>query len=146
MHQWTPVLLLAAVLLGSGCPDASWSQLDGQCYWVSDWLDQVDGDSLEEACARKHPDAQPASVHSENVSVFIANLIDIGDAYIGLRRDEGGLNWVWTDGSNEDYINWADEQPFDGQNCTIINDFDGTWYSELCSTPNNFACQLADQP
>ncbi|EFO89507.1 CRE-CLEC-50 protein [Caenorhabditis remanei] len=103
-------------------------------------------DDAEAACVLLG--AHLTSVHSETENTFVANLASCGIkegnpkdlAWIGMHKV--GQDWVWTDGTKSDYINWAPKQPDNPgkENCVetapdLSHDkWYENWNNEACST------------
>ena len=131
------------------CPPG-WSRLDHSCYLIpsltASWLE------AGLACAVFDPRARLASVH-QGSSALIAGLVASSDtemAWIGLHRPTGTTDWLWTDGSAVDFINWHPPNPSNTQSnekCTEMRTYEGVqgiggWNDRDCTVAINFVCQI----
>ena len=102
-----------------------------------------------------------ASVHSQDEQDTIAALIpDGGSGWIGFHDllAEAGcedLGFVWTDGSETDYTNWAEGEPNDwlagaphcdgsgNEDCTEQGGYGGTAWNDMdCDTVMPYVCKV----
>ncbi|XP_055370153.1 ladderlectin-like [Betta splendens] len=124
------------------CPHG-WSQFRDHCYlFVSTpkaWVDaevycQFDGANL-------------ASVHCEQGNHFLMSLTR-GDTHNFPQSWLGGFDsirpgfWMWSDGSDFDYNNWAENVHDDkDNNCLRMNyEYDLKWFPTSCRDPLPFVC------
>ena len=58
------------------------------------------------------------------------------------RASEGGFSW--TDGTTVEYVNWANDQPTDGEldNCVEISPQVGKWSTIQCNSKKNWICKI----
>uniref|UniRef100_A0A914CGQ7 C-type lectin domain-containing protein n=1 Tax=Acrobeloides nanus TaxID=290746 RepID=A0A914CGQ7_9BILA len=50
--------------------------------------------------------------------------------------------WLWSDGSNSTYVNWAAGQPSSTSGCITPHIPNGLWYSESCETLKYYICEI----
>ena len=89
-----------------------------------------------------------ASIHSEEEHQFVVGLNGgSGFPWLGGRRDPGNRdNFLWSDGTPWDYINWARGQP-DGirngfEDCAHMWEREnGLWNDASCSLMYAFVCK-----
>ncbi|XP_063079975.1 macrophage mannose receptor 1-like [Engraulis encrasicolus] len=90
-----------------------------------------------------------ASVHSEELNVFLQKLTENTMAWIGGRKDdEAALTWQWNDQTPFDYQDWARKQPAASpQNLCILMNYhpygqdSWGWANELCDIAYGYVCQ-----
>ena len=86
--------------------------------------------------AKQHALAQVISFHY------------VGMTWIGLQRDpKNKSRWLWVDGSNANYTNWAKEEPDnegDMENCTGIPSYlaPAKWKDMACNSFLSYVCEL----
>jgi len=127
------------------CPDSSWSQLHGVCYWASG-DDYIYGNQVAEACRQLHPSAQPVAIHDSETNALLYSMMDDSlNTFLGLTRAGDSSPWIWADGSDGDFINWGSGQPVDGVGgwCAVMYHTEEVWYSQDCSySYDPYFCQL----
>jgi hypothetical protein len=96
-----------------------------------------------------------ASIHSEEESLVLKHMLDHSHRYwIGLNdvAAEMGTNrtgWVWSDGSQADYTNWARNYPFVSgggvSDCVVIR-LGWGWADTKCDNKYKAICRRIPPP
>ena len=78
-------------------------------------------------------------------------LLGVHNHWLGLSDVETEDEWLWVDGEEADYTNWAENQPDNagaGENCAAIwnglvgeEQIVGEWNDGACATPLPFICE-----
>lgn len=120
------------------CPDG-WSQADGRCYLYRDhW---VSADMLPILCIDIHPDAWSASIHSSRANQLLYSLKPENvTAWIGLDSSRGAY-YLWTDGSEKDFLHWGADQPDDRYSYAYMAE-SGYWETSAYTAWRPFFCQI----
>ena len=143
----TPVMLALLVMLPSAaaCPPEWTPYSNGFCYrWFNvgwPWY------FAKDACDFGEPGAQLASIHDFELNMFLVDTVAAGSAaWIGYHRTDTGAEWVWTDGSADNYTNWKSGYPDrEGEGCTILHcGENGTWCTRDCDNRYPLLCQIED--
>jgi len=130
------------------CPD-DWTPYQDKCIWFSGNV-TVSGYSVASACYSLDPPAQPASIHSEDETAVLTQLIlESGTTkpfpWTGLTLEAENGNWTWLDGSAVDFLNWEDGRPR-GHECGGMDArsrWSGRWWDEPCYLADRpYLCQL----
>ncbi|XP_051916283.1 galactose-specific lectin nattectin-like [Hippocampus zosterae] len=120
------------------CPKG-WTQLDCHCYIFEDE-------------ARAFADAEAVcnilggnlvSIHNELENALVLELIRAGgeteEAWIGLHDAIQNGDYIWTDGSDQTFLNFdaMDSEPnaMTGD-CVVIDEDDGLWETNACADTN----------
>jgi len=93
--------------------------------------------------------ANLASIHSEAEFLFLQDLVASYSGSFWLGGTDAAVegSWLWSDGSDWDYINWMPGQPDSGtsQNCLAMDTGEGgSWRDLGCITDNvySFICRM----
>ncbi|XP_037109262.1 galactose-specific lectin nattectin-like [Syngnathus acus] len=128
--------------IANSCPQG-WTQLDCECY-------------IYEAEPRSFADAESvcnilggnlASIHNDLENAFIVEVIrangDETEGWIGLHDAILDTDYIWTDGSDEDFLNFdtANSEPnaLTGD-CVEVDETDGLWQTASCTDLNVYVC------
>jgi len=88
---------------------SEWSCYEDSCYYVgSDTMTWVSANSF---CVGMG--SELASIHSAAEDEYLTTLCGDKNCWIGLNDVDSEGNWVWTDGSDVNYLNWLTDQPDD---------------------------------
>jgi len=130
-HEASPTLRLSC--------EGGAQLFNGSCFWVAHYFVQVTYAEAEEGCRQRN--MQMASVHSQEEHDFILGLERMVYPWIGLNDRAAEGDFVWTDGTAVDYLNWGPVQPDGGtmQNCVFLRD-DGFW-DHPCTIRQGIACR-----
>uniref|UniRef100_A0A914YC54 C-type lectin domain-containing protein n=1 Tax=Panagrolaimus superbus TaxID=310955 RepID=A0A914YC54_9BILA len=89
------------------------------------------------------------SIHNAFESVFInekaqKNFTDssMNHFWVGLNDLVKSNNWVWTDGSAVDFVEWDYKQPEETFKCTASSLQTGLWHSANCDEGKPFICKI----
>ncbi|XP_077375326.1 galactose-specific lectin nattectin-like isoform X2 [Festucalex cinctus] len=125
------------ILTDVSCPEG-WTQLDCDCY-------------IFQAEARSFADAEAicnilggnvVSIHNDLENAIVQQLIIAGGntaAFIGLHNALAAGDFIWTDGTVEDFRNFVPMNPISG-NCVILVTVGGLWVSVPCTGPGPYVC------
>ncbi|XP_077425165.1 lectin-like [Vanacampus margaritifer] len=128
---------------GNDCPK-DWTQLDCHCY-----IYQPDIRAFADAEAVCNIlDANLVSIHSDLENALVVHLIRAGGnddvAWIGLNDAIEDDDFIWTDGSQQDFLNFDTGshpgEPDQTGNCVAIDEDDGFWQDDLCTDEEPFVC------
>ncbi|XP_077425166.1 galactose-specific lectin nattectin-like [Vanacampus margaritifer] len=124
----------------NNCPKG-WTRLDCNCYiYQPDTRDFADAESVCNIL-----EANLASIHSDLENAFVTELALAGDNdaefWIGLNDAIEADDYIWTDGTVNDFENFAGSGPDNTiGNCVEVDSSDGEWSTELCVSDNAFVC------
>ena len=89
-------------------------------------------------------------VDNQEENDFITQL-GVHNHWLGLSDVETEDEWLWVDGEEANYTNWAENQPDnagDGEHCVVIwnglvgeEEIVGEWNDGACATPLPFICE-----
>jgi len=118
------------------CPK-HWSSFNGGCYKLFDSFETWD--AAENICQGEG--GQLTSVHSEEEDSFLQSIATGSSFWIGGYPNNEG-DWVWSDGSDFDYINSYDANT--GCLYQSYGHYNFGWSSALCDTYyyKTFICKL----
>ncbi|XP_011677413.1 echinoidin [Strongylocentrotus purpuratus] len=153
------LMTLAAVAL-FGLPEATgqcacssgWSSFAGNCYRY--FTQKVNWQAAQNAC--QGLGANLVSMHDEAENTFAYALIltdgcdaptgEDGFAWIGYHQPNGPF--VWSDGSSNDYTNWAENQPdnynhgYATEDCGHLRNVpSGSWNDFPCNKQIGYICK-----
>lgn len=131
-------LSLLAVINAAASLDCE--TLGDLCYFIS--FSNVYGDEQAYACRLLHPDAEPVSIHSEEVNSFLLSMSSGHSPWIGLRRKSADEDYAWIDGSSVDFTNWKQEPDHDSKNYGYLSNADGKWLVDDSEDPGSHFCQV----
>ncbi|XP_061629059.1 galactose-specific lectin nattectin-like [Phyllopteryx taeniolatus] len=125
----------------NGCPKG-WTRLDCHCYIFQD--EQRAFADAESVCQIIHGNL--ASIHSDLENAFLLELIraggEEGQSWIGLHDTIADGDYIWTDGSDQDFLNFnvnASPNPEPNSangDCVEIDEDDGLWQTAECIDTN----------
>ena len=84
-----------------------------------------------------------AMVKSQAEQQAVASIIS-EKTWIGLQRDsKDNSPWLWVDGSNATYVNWADGKPDNsgGEEFCVQMFAKGKWNDRRCSAAHSYLCE-----
>ncbi|XP_061533679.1 galactose-specific lectin nattectin-like [Phycodurus eques] len=128
------------VVKDNGCPKG-WTRLDCHCYIFQDEVRSFA--DAESVCQIIHGNL--ASIHSDLENAFVLEIIRAGgeilQSWIGLHDALADGDYIWTDGSEEDFLNFdvgaAVPEPNSGTgDCVEIDQTDGLWQTADCMDTN----------
>ncbi|XP_077578104.1 galactose-specific lectin nattectin-like [Stigmatopora nigra] len=129
----------AAPKIENSCPQG-WTQLDCHCYKYED--DERTFADAESVC--NILGGNMVSIHNDLENAFVLELIKAAgnndEAWIGLSDAIEGSTFLWTDGSDNEYENFADGEPNETGSCVEIDTDDGSWDDILCSAELPYVC------
>uniref|UniRef100_A0AC34GBB1 C-type lectin domain-containing protein n=1 Tax=Panagrolaimus sp. ES5 TaxID=591445 RepID=A0AC34GBB1_9BILA len=93
----------------------------------------------EENC--KEQGAHLVSIHSRDEQDLIATMVGLVDDWfwIGLYSIDDSHNWIYSDGTPYDYMNWHKGYPGNGNYECVNIDRDGTWLNDASCNRNGYA-------
>ncbi|KAG0695880.1 Macrophage mannose receptor 1 [Chionoecetes opilio] len=130
------------------CPDG-WSSWNLNCYRLSsvaaNWF------TAEDNC-HAMLSSELVSITNKDENDYIEGLLidaQVGNTWLGLRDDDSGKDWHWSDGSLYDWTNWGTDEPndaYDEEHCGEMraNDYyyNGQWNDIKCSTEDYYVCKI----
>ncbi|XP_019712631.1 lithostathine-1-alpha-like [Hippocampus comes] len=123
------------------CPKG-WTLLDCNCYVYED--EPRTFADAEAVC--NILGGNLVSIHSDLENAVVQQLIlagtnDDDEAWIGLHDTILDGDYIWTDGTVEDFRNFGSGQPnaLNG-NCVAMDETDGQWESALCTDDDEYVC------
>ncbi|NWR28870.1 MRC1 protein, partial [Tachuris rubrigastra] len=131
------------------CPESrghkSWIPFHGHCYYFEASKKRSWSQSHQE-CARLGADL--VSVEDYTEANFLANTIKIlhgksPNFWTGLKKNYRGKQWVWTDKSAMDFVNWQMGEPSNKRHkdCGEICALSGYWKTNVCSFKKGYICK-----
>ncbi|KAM9829855.1 echinoidin-like [Syngnathus typhle] len=126
---------------GNNCPKG-WTQLDCFCYIYEDESRTfADAESVCNILG-----GNLVSIHNELENALVRELVEAGDGtlpgsfWIGLTDAVLNGDFMWTDGSNVDFINFDGGVSDDDGDCVEMETADGEWDDVACSTDSPYVC------
>ncbi|XP_061123492.1 lithostathine-1-beta-like [Syngnathus typhle] len=124
---------------GNNCPKG-WTQLDCFCYiYESESRTFADAESVCNILG-----GNLVSIQNELENAVVLELIraasDTNQAWIGLNDGVENGDFMWTDGSNVDFINFDGGAAADGGDCVEMETDDGEWDDVPCATDSPYVC------
>jgi len=138
------LLLLAIAAAAARCPNQDWTQQGDHCYWISEF--KVTWSSVKAVCdSLTGISAKPATIHDGVEETNLAKVLQGKRAWLGLFRPYAIADWIWEDGSQVNFTDWAADEPSENGNCAVINYDTSTsqWGTEECSADHPAVCQTA---
>ncbi|XP_050958750.1 ladderlectin-like [Labeo rohita] len=122
------------------CP-YGWTNFGVRCFRF--FSQQVNWITAEKNCQRL--DANLASVHNKLENDFLISLLPSSTlCWMGAHDGEQDGQWLWNDGTPNDYTNWCPGEPNNSgspENCGEINfSSKRCWNDEKCSTLMGYLC------
>ncbi|XP_068726208.1 uncharacterized protein [Montipora capricornis] len=141
VQRFDPLTVSYAVLADI-CPD-NWIYFKGYCYQkVSSCDSWNNGQSRCAALGANLP-----SVHSQEENVFLQNLHNGENGWLGLSDINSEGTFVWSDGTRFDFHYWATNQPNNFRNEDCVHTL-GTlpahrfkWNDVSCSSCHKYSCK-----
>ncbi|XP_077998784.1 lectin BRA-3-like [Glandiceps talaboti] len=125
------------------CP-STWPTYGGNCYSFID----AENDWIKAESACKSFGGHLASIHSRQENEFVVGLLPSSQkVWIGLNDKDWEGEFAWSDGSDVEYTNWANNAPDDkrGEDCTAYNPSLTTssqWDDMDCNKEYKFVCKI----
>ncbi|XP_057692854.1 galactose-specific lectin nattectin-like [Corythoichthys intestinalis] len=123
------------------CPKG-WTRLDCNCYiYQGEIRALADAESVCNILG-----GNVASIHSDLENAFIHELVqaggDEGYAVLGLHDTIEDDDYIWTDGSENDYTNFdmSAGEPDGSGDCVEMDISDGLWENVACDTERAYVC------
>ncbi|NXD11888.1 MRC1 protein, partial [Nothocercus nigrocapillus] len=128
------------------CPESkghkSWIPFHGHCYYFEASRKRTWSQAHQE-CTRLAADLVSIKDYAE--ANFLSDSIKIlhgksPNFWIGLKKNE---EWVWTDKTAVDFVNWNMAEPSGNRNkhCGEISALSGYWNSNVCSFKKGYICK-----
>ncbi|XP_061828779.1 galactose-specific lectin nattectin-like [Nerophis lumbriciformis] len=122
-----------------GCCPKGWTQLEDQCYiFQEDLRTFADAESVCNVLG-----GNLVSIHNYVENLVVVGLAKEGDVeftWIGLHDAIEKGDFIWTDGTDFDFDNFANDEPdFDGA-CVELSVTDGTFFDKDCTFQQSFVC------
>nr|XP_057907639.1 lactose-binding lectin l-2-like [Doryrhamphus excisus] len=122
-----------------GCCPQGWTQVDDHCYiFQSEVRTFADAESVCNTLG-----GNLASIHSYLENLAVAGLIKEGGAdyaWIGLHDAIKKGNYIWTDGTNVEFLNFAPVEPNGTGACVELYVADFTFFDEDCTIFHPYVC------
>ncbi|XP_077424933.1 lectin BRA-3-like [Vanacampus margaritifer] len=123
----------------NNCPPG-WTQFNCNCYIFQ--AEEREFDDAESVC--QILGGNLASIHTDLENTFVQGLIpgDVSAAWIGYNDQDTNTDFVWTDGTADDFMNFdtTNSEPDDDGDCVTINEDDGLWSDADCKNEEAFVC------
>ncbi|XP_049608597.1 galactose-specific lectin nattectin-like isoform X3 [Syngnathus scovelli] len=125
--------------LSSDCPKG-WTQLTCHCYIYQDETRNfADAESVCNILG-----GNLVSIHSDLENAFVQELIRAGgntdEVWIGLHDAIENDDFIWTDGSDEDFTNFASSEPDETGDCVELDESNGNWQDASCTDDLAYVC------
>ncbi|XP_050973909.1 ladderlectin-like isoform X2 [Labeo rohita] len=123
------------------CP-YGWTNFGVRCFKF--FSQQVNWITAEKNC--QSLDANLASVHNKLENDFLISLLPPSSTHcwVGAHDGEQDGQWLWSDGTPNDYTNWCPGEPNNSgspENCGEINfSSKSCWNDHKCSTLMGYLC------
>ncbi|XP_019712627.1 echinoidin isoform X2 [Hippocampus comes] len=125
------------------CPKG-WTLLDCNCY-VYQTEERTFADA-EAVC--NILGGNLVSIHSDLENAVVQQLIVAGtpddpdeEAWVGLHDSVLDGDFMWTDGTIVDFLNFDTDQPDPtGDVCVLMDETDGEWRTESCTELHEYVC------
>ncbi|XP_061633486.1 lithostathine-1-alpha-like [Phyllopteryx taeniolatus] len=130
-----------SVKVQNSCPKG-WTQLDCHCYQYQD--EERTFADAESVC--NILGGNLVSIHSDLENAFILELIRQGgnddEAWIGYHDAVEEDDFLWTDGSDQDYTNFdvSGTEPDGTGDCVHMDESAGLWEDSVCSDEVAYVC------
>jgi len=115
-----------------GCGEGQ-TLFGGSCWWWSYGYSYTWAQAKDEC---RHRGLTVASIHSQQEQDFVADLTEGQISWIGLTDAATEGEWLWSDGTPVDYLNWdtAHGQPNgeDTWDCVYTEGSTGGWWDDVC--------------
>jgi hypothetical protein len=126
------------------------SYKDEKCIKILESEKLLSFEDGEESCMEEDS-GSILTIHSKEEQEFISKFLFkthgiVDDIWIGMKRINNSHKYMWMDGSEPIFTNWAEENPSNksGNNCAQIvshSDFVGKWTDVPCKKKNFVVCQ-----
>ncbi|XP_071416339.1 macrophage mannose receptor 1-like isoform X2 [Pithys albifrons albifrons] len=137
---------------------SKWSSGEPKETLACVYLD-TDGTWKTASCKEKYFSVCKISDGADLVSVedyteanFLANTIKVlhgksPNFWMGLKKNDGG-QWVWTDKSATDFVNWQMGEPSNKRlkDCGELCALSGYWNTNVCSFKKGYVCEKPKTP
>ncbi|NWS56614.1 MRC1 protein, partial [Chunga burmeisteri] len=131
------------------CPESrghkSWIPFHGHCYYFEASRKRSWSQAHQE-CAQLA--ANLVSVTDYTEASFLSDTIKIlhgksPNFWIGLKENDRGRQWVWTDKSAMDFVNWQMGEPSNKRHkeCGEVCALSGYWNTNVCSFKKGYICK-----
>ncbi len=103
-------------------------------------------DAVTQPAARAHCQqlgGDLASIHDDATNDFVFDRIH-DRSFIGFNDVETEDSFVWTDGTDVDYVQWDGMEPNDaeaGQDCAVMRDAEPNWDDVSCGQGHFYVCR-----
>ncbi|XP_068706596.1 uncharacterized protein [Montipora foliosa] len=141
VQRFDPLTVSYAVLADI-CPD-DWMYFKGYCYQKI--LSCDSWSNGQSRCATVG--ANLPSVHNQEENVFLQNLHDGENGWLGLSDINSEGTFVWSDGTRFDFHYWATNQPNDFRNEDCVHTLGSLqahkfkWNDVNCSSCHKYSCK-----
>ncbi|XP_078496274.1 C-type Lectin CRL-like [Lissotriton helveticus] len=125
------------------CGIQDWGRVGNTCYKL--FNSRVSYASAELSCRRRISGGRLASIHSSGENQVLVGLFPCGvpSAWVGGLYLQQGKSFIWTDGSDINYQNWAPGEPnnINGKEFCMEMYKSGKWNDLFCYTQRVFICE-----
>jgi len=130
---------------GFGQCDPGWTLHSGYCYKHTDagWYGKIWFEA--QADCELYGAGSLVSIHSETDKRWLSS-VDMGDSWIGLKRNDQTDDFEWADGTRLDFTSWEAGEPNNGgeggtrEPCVKTNG-QGFWNDVVCEDYKNWICR-----
>jgi len=121
------------------CPD-DWSEFEGHCYLFNQNAESWQ--SAETDCI--NVGGHLASIHSETEKDFVCSIIvNKVRTWLGASDIVTEGQWVWTDGTPWDFVDWTSDQPSNGSGEDCLYMLDSNSFADYtCSVQYSSVCKI----
>ncbi|XP_077432788.1 galactose-specific lectin nattectin-like [Vanacampus margaritifer] len=142
MSHFVPESIIFVV--HNSCPKG-WTQLDCHCY-IYEHEERTFADA-ESVC--NILGGNLVSIHSALENAFVHELIrehgNNDEVWIGLHDAIEDDDFIWTDGSDQDFTHFDATEPDETGPCVHIDESDGFWEDGSCADDLSYVC-IRDVP
>ena len=124
-------------LISVVCP-SEWKLFESHCYRLFE--NKLSWPAAEVHCQQEK--GHLTSINSNGENNFLYQLKRGSPPWLGINDIHTEGNWVWSDGSAANFVNWHAGEPNNNGNQDCGQMYNGRWDDDKCQELKSFICKM----